>query len=454
MKTERKYPGSLHNHTQYSNLRLRDSIIKEEDLLQYALELGHEVIAITDHEAVCNAVKVEKIYKKIKENNPDFKVILGNEIYLCRNGLNATNFNKEQDKYFHFVLLAKDAEGHKQIREISTRAWKRSYVERRMRRVPTYYQDLIDIIGKNPGHVIGTTACLGGAIPTQILKARTNPQLNEKIEIWCEQMREIFGAENFYLELQPSKSEEQTYVNRQLIKLSEKLNLPYIITTDTHYLKKEDKPIHKAYLNSQNGDREVDDFYATTYLMDTEELESHMDLTPEELEKAYENILKIKNLCEDFSLLKPLKIPELIWRDLGEYVINRKFWINQIPYLETFWRSDYEGDIRLADSIVLKLISDERLQTSEIYDAVEECLKMTWISSEVNKTHWSAYYLNLQKIIDSVWEAGSLVGPGRGSGVGFILLYLLDITQINPVWETTKTYAFRFLNPERVSVLD
>lgn len=79
---------------------------------------------------------------------------------------------------------------------------------------------------------------------------------------------------------------------------------------------------------------------------------------------------------------------------------------------------------------------------------------MTWISSEVNKTHWSAYYLNLQKIIDSVWEAGSLVGPGRGSGVGFILLYLLDITQINPVWETTKTYAFRFLNPERVSVLD
>ena len=69
------YPGSLHNHTQYSNLRLRDCIIKEDDLIKYAVELGHEVVAITDHEAVCNAVKVEKIYKKIKKDNPNFKVI-------------------------------------------------------------------------------------------------------------------------------------------------------------------------------------------------------------------------------------------------------------------------------------------------------------------------------------------------------------------------------------------
>ena len=98
------------------NLRLRDCIIKENDLINYAIELGHEVVAITDHEAVCNAVKVEKIYKKVKEKNPNFKVILGNEIYLCRNGLNASNFNREYDRYYHFVLLAKDAIGHKQIR--------------------------------------------------------------------------------------------------------------------------------------------------------------------------------------------------------------------------------------------------------------------------------------------------------------------------------------------------
>lgn len=79
---------------------------------------------------------------------------------------------------------------------------------------------------------------------------------------------------------------------------------------------------------------------------------------------------------------------------------------------------------------------------------------MTWESSEVNKTHWSAYFLNLQKIIDTCWDAGSIVGPGRGSGVGFILLYILGITQINPLRETTPTFSWRFLNPSRVSVLD
>ena len=182
------FPGSLHNHTQYSNLRLRDCIIKEKDLIEYAVELGHEVVAVTDHEAVCNAVKVEKIYKKIKKDHPDFKVILGNEIYLCRNGLNANNFNREFDRYYHFVLLAKDAVGHQQIREISTRAWRRSYVARGMRRVPTYYQDLFDIIAENRGHAIGTTACLGGALPTQLLRYRESKDeaLYEKIIAWCE----------------------------------------------------------------------------------------------------------------------------------------------------------------------------------------------------------------------------------------------------------------------------
>lgn len=443
------------NHTQYSNLRLRDCIIKEDDLIKYAIELGHEVIAITDHEAVCNAVKVEKIYKKVKKEHPDFKVILGNEIYLCRNGLNANNFNREYDRYWHFVLLAKDAIGHKQIREISTRAWHRSYMARGMRRVPTYYQDLIDIIQANPGHVIGTTACLGGALPTQLLRYRDSgsQELYEKIIAWCEQMERIFGPGNFYLELQPAANRDQRYVNRALIDIANTYHFPYIITTDSHYLKKEDKPIHKAYLNSQNGDREVDDFYATTYMMNTEELESFLDLTREELDEAYSNIHHIKEMCEDYSLMKPLKIPQLPW--------NKPFgapapckWFDKIPYMKIFMESDYIGDHHLCDAISLALSKDKKLQTQEIYDAINECLEMTWISSEVNKTHWSAYYLNLQKIVEECWNAGTLVGCGRGSGVGFILLYLLGITQINPQWETTKTFAWRFLNPARVSVLD
>ena len=163
MAKERKYPGSCHNHLQYSNTRLRDCIIKEEALLAYAEELGHEVVAITDHDFTGSWVKVEKARKK----HPNLKVIFGNEIYLCRNGLNADNFIAGQDKYYHFILLAKDLVGAHQIMEISTRAWMRSYMARGMRRVPTYYQDLVEIIHSNPGHVIGCTACLGGALGTQ-----------------------------------------------------------------------------------------------------------------------------------------------------------------------------------------------------------------------------------------------------------------------------------------------
>lgn len=450
------FPGSLHNHTHFSNLRLRDCIIKENDLIDYAIELGHEVVAITDHEAISNAVKVQKYYKKIKEKHPNFKVILGNEIYLCRNGLNAKNFTKGVDKYYHFILLAKDEIGHRQIREISTRAWLRSFTERRMKRVPTYYQDLYDIIGADPGHVIGCTACLGGALPTQLLKFKETNDMNlmEKIRIWCWQLSDLFGKDNFYLEMQPSNNKEQIYVNNKLIELSEELNIPYIITTDSHYLKLEDRNIHKAYLNSQDGDREVDDFYATTYLMGTEELESYMHISEEALQKSYANILKIKNSCGDYSLLKPLKIPQLKWKDDGYYEINKEVWKRKIPALETFWNSVFEGDRTLADKIVLRMQGDPYLENQEAYDEVNECLEMTWVSSEKNNAHWSAYFLNLQQIVEECWNAGTLIGPSRGSGGGFILLYLLGITQINPLREKTKLFNWRFLNPDRVSVLD
>ena len=139
------YPGSLHGHTDYSNLRLRDCIIKIEDAFKYAQELGHSVLGFTDHECVSSYVKILNIAKKY----PQIRPILGNEIYLCRNGLNANNFKKGIDQYSHFILWARDLVGAHQLMELSTRAWMRSYMARGMRRVPTYYQDLFDIVGKN-----------------------------------------------------------------------------------------------------------------------------------------------------------------------------------------------------------------------------------------------------------------------------------------------------------------
>ena len=451
------YPGSLHNHSDYSNIRLRDCINKLDELFSYAGELGHKVIALTDHESISGWVKAESAAKKLKEKYPDLKIILGNEIYLCRNGLNADNYNRENDRYYHFILLAKDAVGAQQIREISTRAWMRSYMARGMRRVPTYYNDLFEIIGANPGHVIGSTACLGGALPTQILRAQTNPSLLPKIEIWIQQLNKLFGDGNFYFEMQPSNNKEQIFVNKKLLEYSHQFGIPYIITTDSHYLKKEDRIVHKAYLNAQNGDREVDEFYATTYMMSSAELESFFKyLTEEELQTAYQNILSIRDSIEEYSLLRPLKIPELKWKPVDGHLSATEFeeWCVKIPMLNTFILSQYKADIYLARKMIDGIKRHPDLQNQEAYDEINACLEDTWVSSNVNNARWSAYYLNLQNIIDICWEAGSLVGCGRGSGVGFILLYCLDITQINPLRENTRTFRWRFLNPERVSVLD
>lgn len=338
-----------------------------------------------------------------------------------------------------------------------------------MRRVPTYYQDLIDIIGANPGHVIGSTACLGGCLPTQLLRLQTLQrgtgknsvalELERKIHIWINQMQSLFGKNDFYFELQPSFNEEQIYVNKRLIELSEEFDIPFIITNDAHYLKKEDRTIHKAFLNAQQGDREVDDFYATTYLMSDEELRTYMEehIGEENLQKAYKSIQEIKNKCKDYSLKKPLKIPRLNWKNFSVDKSSIDKYLAAMPYLNTFFKSEYKEDRHLAYAIIERLENatpDEELNNQRTYDEINACLEDTWISSEVNGSRWSAYYLNLQNIIDLCWNAGSLVGCGRGSGVGFILLYLLGITQINPLREKSQTKRWRFLNPERVSVLD
>ena len=428
-------------------------------MIDYAIELGHETIAITEHDSISNALKVEKYYDSIKQKYPYFKVIRGNEIYLCRDGLNADTFIPGQDKYYHFILLAKDAIGHQQIRELSTRAWGRSYFARNQRRIPTYYSDLEEIIGANPGHVIGTTACLGGCLGTQLVRygESLNENLYAQIINWSNYLQSIFGQNHFYFELQPSGSPEQNYVNTEIIKLSDKTGIPYIITTDSHYLKKEDAPIHEAYLNSQDADREVKSFYATTYMMGTQELERctlNSVITKKRIEQAYASIRQIKEMCEDYSIKKELVIPRLQWVEPEIKTID-SFWFERIPHLEKFYNSDYEGDNILARTLVQKIMYEpEEFDNPKTYEAVEDCLEKTWTSSLVNKTHWSAYFLNLQKIIEECWRAGTLVGPGRGSGVGFILLDMLNITQINPLRETTETFSFRFLNPDRVSVLD
>ena len=230
---------SLHNHTCSSNQRLIDSINKVEDLLSYAFELNLKGLALTEHETVNSHIKaLNFIEKKRKEDErwQNFKLILGNEIYLCRNGLNNENYNSKVDNFYHFILLAKDEEGHKQLRQLSTRAYGRSFMKGKMRRVPTYYSDLEEIIKNNPGHLIGSTACIGGYIGKTLLKAKNDDDIEaaaNKLKSWILYLQSIFGPTNFFLELQPSNNNDQIFVNKWLIFLPLLLQIVTILKKKT-----------------------------------------------------------------------------------------------------------------------------------------------------------------------------------------------------------------------------
>lgn len=456
-----EFYGSGHDHTDRSNYRLRDSTNRLEELCWYAAdELKHDFIAITDHETISTAIDCQRVEKKIREKYPNFKVIRGNEIYLCRNGLNAKNYKKGEDKYYHWILLAKDERGHEQIRELSTRAWSHCFNQGKMMRVPTYYQDLIDIIGADPGHVIMQTACLGSK-PSQLLldyAAAPSEEKYEYIKQWLLHMSDICGRENFFLEVQPSHSKEQITVNKLYKKLSEELNIPVVITLDAHYLRKEDEFVHHVFLTAQEGERETKDFYASTYMMSREEIHSYMDdyLGAETVSLWMNNTKKIYDMCEDYDLTKPTRI---VYLPLTvDHITEQEYnaYKDKIKELEYFYKSPHKENRDLAAAIVRKIYNDpEQYDNQLTYEAIDDNLKAIRLASEKMNTQWSAYLLNLRDYVNVIWNKGdSIMGPARGSGTGFLLLNMLDVTQINPLRETTKTYSFRFLNPERVSPLD
>ena len=190
---------NCHNHTMYSNLRLLDCIIKPKDLIDKAIELGLSGIAITDHEALSAHMEVNMYAKKIREKHPDFTIALGNEIYL-------TDTRDKGQPYYHFILIAKDAIGHKGLRELSSKAWYNSYFDRGMERVPLLKSELEEIMTRYKGHIMGTTACMGGELSKliteyQILKEMNQPnaEVFYKMQDFIQFCMRVFGPDDFIL---------------------------------------------------------------------------------------------------------------------------------------------------------------------------------------------------------------------------------------------------------------
>ena len=444
---------NCHNHTEYSNLRLLDCINKPKALINKAIELGLTGIAITDHECLSAHMEVNQYAKELREKNPDFTIALGNEIYL-------TDTRDRGQRYYHFILIAKDAIGHRQLRELSTIAWKNSYVDRKMERVPLLKSELKEIVSKNKGHLIATTACIGGELGTEILKAEeaeavkdqdTAYQHLQKIYDLITFCIDLFG-DDFYIECAPSTKDDQIRVNKRSKRIAEAFNLKMVVGTDSHYLTKAERQVHKAYLNSKEGEREVDDFYEFSRLMDSDEIFELLGLAFDKdyIENILNNTIDLQNKITFYSLERKQMIPKVEvtnypasnarWRFSNHSLLNKlltseniqeRYWVNECL------KSLEEKGLLLNDEYLTRLETEADV-IKDIGEKLDDCL--------------FAYFNTFKHYIDLFWECGSIVGPGRGSATGFLSNYLLGITQLDPIrWNLPY---WRFLNKERAELPD
>ena len=455
--------ASLHNHTDYSNLKLIDCINKVPDLIDYAYTLGVKGLAITDHDTLSAHVKALQYVKNKKKNNEmlDFKLILGNEIYISREGLTAET-HQVGEKFYHCILLAKDAEGHKQLRRLSSRAWSRSYI-RAIRRTPTYISDLQEIVGENPGHLICTTACLG-SYPGTMFTSKAE-DYEQKIEDYNNTMYDIFGKD-YFIEIQPGRQRDQIDYNKYMI-TEYRNKYPFVITTDAHYLTKEERSLHSDFLRSKPGSesREVDSFYGYTYEMSSAEIYDLVKdyISLDTLNKMFDNTITILNEIEEYDLGHVQLVPKIKyeWENRNQKAFAKlKFQIDnaekQYPNLKRYFQDDIdEADHYLALQIAEGYYSDKIVPAEKYLERLDLELYHIHAISENLGQPLSDYFVTMSKIIDLVWGAGdSLVGVGRGSGVGSLVNYLLGITQLDPLQQELEMPFWRFMHESRPELPD
>ena len=446
-----------HAHTEFSQLRMLDCIVKVPQLIKQAASLGLSGVAITDHESVSGHVRFIQTIKSMKSSGElpeDFKGILGNEIYLV-DKLNISEDGKKScdSPFYHYILLAKDDIGHKQLRELSSLAWDNSFYTGRMERVPTLKSDLEHVVKSNPGHLISTTACLGGELGKSLLAGENYMDFL----IWNQQ---LFGKD-FYLEMQPGLSEEQIKLNQEIIKLKHQLGIKATVACDVHYLKQEDREIHAAYLNSRDDEeRELGDFYESTWMMTNEQIHQRMDdqIGYKEVEEALKCSLEIGEKVEEYDLYCPTIVPGANIPDfeLSDFFGN---YYDRYEYISKFAHSD-----NVYDRYLLKLIEDgyyEKIPYTtfgktkflETLDRIEVELKEMWLVTEKLGTSISSYYISTLELVNIMWEEGdSLVGVARGSVTGMFTMYLIGITQMNPLqWGLPH---WRHISHEKVELSD
>ena len=441
-----------HSHSEFSNIRLLDCINKIPALIDRAIEIGLCGLALTDHECLSGAPQANFYAQEILKEHPDFKVALGNEIYLTPN-------REMGQKYYHFILIAKNKTGFRALRELSSRAWMSSYWDRGLERVPTTYTDLEEIVNKYPGTLIATTACIGGEVSSQVLnliKAEKHEDAAGVAEahndivhfiLWC---KNLFG-EDFYIECAPGQSNEQIAVNKRLKSVAAAFKCKMVLGSDAHYLKKEDRYVHKAYLNSKGGEREVDAFYEYAYLQDENDIKENIAPSFLDYNELIENSCEIYNKIENYSIAHKQTIPKV---PVENFIINHTNddFHQHYPTLASMYESEDIYERYWVNKCVESLVNKGLNTKKEYVDRLEEEADIKKTISEKLETNMFRYPITLQHYVDLFWECGSTVGAGRGSSCSGLNHYLLGVTQLDPIkWNLP---FWRYLNKERIELGD
>lgn len=392
----------LHVHTEYS---LLDGSSKIKEITARAKELGMDSLAITDHGVMYGVIDFYKAAREV-----GIKPILGCEVYVAPGSRYDRQPGESEDRYYHLVLLAQNNQGYNNLIKIVSRGFTEGF----------YYKPRVDYEVLEEFHegIIALSACLAGEVQRYLSRGM--------YDVACESAKRyenIFGKDNFFLELQDHGIPEQKYVNPQLVRMSGELGIGLVATNDVHYTYADDADAHDILLCIQTGKKISDENRmryegGQYYLKSPQEMEQLFVYAPQ----AVENTHKIAQRCNveiEFGVTK-----------LPKYEVPQGF--DSPGYLRYLCEEGKKKRYPNADKFI-----DERLQ----YEL-----------SVIGEMGYVDYFLIVWDYINYAKTNSIPVGPGRGSAAGSIVSYCLGITDIDPI--KYSLIFERFLNPERVSMPD
>ncbi len=411
----------LHVHSDFS---LLDGCCRMDRLMERAVELGMSAMALTDHGNLFGTVSFVKQAEK-----HGIKPIIGCEGYLVTDHKNDEKPGRENHKSYHLGLLAKNFEGYQNLSRVVSDAHVDGF----------YYRPRTDLetLAEHAKGLIGFTGCMQGWVPQKILHGKEG-----EAEAAMGQMVDIFGKENYFVELHNHGIEEQAQLVPELLKLAKKFDLKVIASNDVHYVKGEDWAPHDALLCIQTGSK-LDDPKRMRYdarefyLKSREEMEELFKEAPE----AITNTFAVAEMCEvklpfgenNYPVFTmPPEISSKV-EDNDSYLL-----FQCVEGMKNRYQLDY-----------LPLDSREEETDKKIQELSE---RLDYELSVISKTGFNDYFLIVADFMLWAREQGIPVGPGRGSGAGCLVAYLLGITDIDPL--RFGLLFERFLNPERVSPPD